>query len=123
MQSTPELFIVVIIKTSKDSTGVFCFWINPMQAILGTSGYTSASEMSEREEKIKKEVKTDEYGNVKKEEVRREVSTKSEAERDLEDTGDKIKAGAKAMGAKMEDPDRDLGAQYEKKKAEEKLKE
>ena len=34
------------------------------------SGYTSASEMSEREEKIKKEVKTDEYGNVKKEEDR-----------------------------------------------------
>jgi hypothetical protein len=54
--------------------------------------------------------------------VRREVDTKSEAERDLEDAGDKMKAGAKAMGAKMEDPDRDLGAQYEKKKAEEKLK-
>jgi hypothetical protein len=78
---------------------------------------------NEREgRKIKKEVKTDEYGNVRKEEVRREVSTKSEAERDLEDAGDKMKAGAKAMGAKMEDPDRDMGAQYEKKKAEEKLK-
>ena len=45
---------------------------------------------------------------------------KGQAERDLEDTGDKIKAGAKAVGAKMEDPDRDLGTQYEKKKAEEK---
>jgi hypothetical protein len=78
--------------------------------------------MSEREEKIKREVKTDEYGNVTKEEVRREVDTKSEAEQDLEDAGDKIKAGAKAMGAKMDDPDRDMGAQYEKKKAEEKLK-
>jgi hypothetical protein len=78
--------------------------------------------LAEREEKIKREVKTDEYGNVKKEEVRREVDTKSEAERDLEDAGDKMKAGAKAMGAKMEDPDRDLGAQYEKKKAQEKLK-
>ena len=77
--------------------------------------------MAEREEKIKREVKTDEYGNVKKEEVSREVDTKSEAERDLGDAGDKIKAGAKAMGAKMEDPDRDLGTQYEKKKAEEKL--
>jgi hypothetical protein len=93
-----------------------------MQAILSMSGYASALEMSEREEKIEKEVKTDEYGNVRKEEVRREVSTKSEAERDLEDAGDKMKAGAKAMGAKMEDPDRDMGAQYEKKKAEEKLK-
>jgi hypothetical protein len=83
---------------------------------------TSASKMSEREEKIKKEVKTDEYGNVRKEEVRREVNTKSEAERDLEDAGDKMKAGARAMGAKMDDPDRDLGTQYKKKKAEEKLK-
>jgi len=79
--------------------------------------------MGEREEKIKREVKTDEYGNVKKEEVRREVDTKSEAKGDLKDVGDKMKAGAKAMGAKMEDPDRDMGAQYEKKKAEEKLKE
>ncbi len=70
---------------------------------------------------IKKEVKTDEYGNVRKEEVKREVDTKSEAEQDLEDAGDKMKAGARAMGAKMEDPDRDVGAQYEKKKAEEKL--
>ena len=78
--------------------------------------------MSEREEKVKREVKTDEYGNVTKEEVRREVDTKSEAEQDLGDAGDKIKAGARAMGAKMDDPDRDLGAQYEKKKTEEKLK-
>jgi hypothetical protein len=29
---------------------------------------------------------------------------------------------SKQAGAKMEDPDRDMGAQYEKKKAEEKLK-
>ena len=78
--------------------------------------------MAEREEKIKREVKTDEYGNVKKEEVKREVDTKSEAKQDFEDAGDKIKAGAKAMGSKMEDPDRDMGTQYEKKKAEEKLK-
>ena len=73
------------------------------------------------EKEIKKEVKTDEYGNVRKEEVKREVDTKSEAERDLKDAGDKMKAGAKAMGAKMKDPDRDMGAQYEKNKAEEKL--
>jgi hypothetical protein len=78
--------------------------------------------MAEREEKIKREVKTDEHGNVTKEEVKREVDTKSEAKQDLEDAGDKMKAGAKAMGAKMEDPDRDMGAQYEKKKAEERLK-
>ena len=73
------------------------------------------------EKEIKKEVRTDENGNVRKEEVKREVHTKSEAKRDLEDAGDKMKAGAKAMGAKMKDPDRDMGAQYEKKKAEEKL--
>lgn len=73
------------------------------------------------EKEIKKEVKTDEYGNVRKEEVKREVDTKSEAKGDLQDAGDKMKAGAKAMGAKMEDPDRDMGAQYEKKKTEEKL--
>ena len=78
--------------------------------------------MAEREEKVKREVKTDEYGNVRKEEVKREVDTKSEVKQDLEDAGDKMKAGAKAMGAKMEDPDRDTGAQYEKKKAEERLK-
>ncbi len=93
-----------------------------MQSILSTSGYICTSEMAEREEKIKREVKTDEYGNVRKEEVKREVDTKSGAEQDLEDAGDKMKAGAKAMGAKMKDPDRDMGAQYEKKKAEEKLK-
>jgi hypothetical protein len=73
------------------------------------------------EKEIKKEVRTDENGNVRKEEVKREVDTKSEAKRDLEDAGDKMKAGAKAMGAKMKDPDRDMGAQYEKNKAEEKL--
>jgi hypothetical protein len=77
--------------------------------------------MAEREEKIKREVKTDEYGNVSKEEVKREVDTKSEAKQDLEDAGDKMKAGAKAMGAKMKDPDRDMGAEYEKKKSEERL--
>jgi len=78
--------------------------------------------MADREEKIKREVKTDEYGNVREEEVKREVDTKSGVKQDLEDAGDKMKAGAKAMGAKMEDPDRDMGAQYEKKKAEERLK-
>jgi hypothetical protein len=93
-----------------------------MQAYLSISEQYHILEMAEREEKIKREVKTDEYGNIRKEEVTREVDTKSEAKQDLEDAGDKMKAGAKAMGAKMEDPDRDIGAQYEKKKAEEKLK-
>jgi hypothetical protein len=93
-----------------------------MLANLSTSIEYNFSVMAEREEKIKREVKTDEYGNVRKEEVKREVDTKSEVKQDMEDAGDKMKAGAKAMGAKMEDPDRDIGAQYEKKKAEERMK-
>ena len=40
-----------------------------------------------------------------------------------EDVGldDKIKAGAKALGKKMEDPDRDTGAEYEAEKAKERV--
>ena len=85
--------------------------MKPVQATLSTSEFNFASEMAEREEKIKREVKTDEYGNVRKEEVKREVDTKSEAKQDMEDAGDKMKAGAKAMGAKIKDPDRDMCAQ------------
>ncbi len=73
------------------------------------------------EKEVKKEVKTDEYGNVRKEEMKREVDTESGVKGEMKDAGDKMKAGAKAVGAKMEDPDRDTGAQYEKKKTEEKL--
>jgi hypothetical protein len=40
-----------------------------------------------------------------------------------EDVGldDKIKAGARAMGKKMEDPDRDTGAEYETEKSKERV--
>ena len=40
-----------------------------------------------------------------------------------EDVGldDKIKAGAKAVGKKIEDPDRDTGAEYEAEKAKERV--
>lgn len=48
--------------------------------------------------------------------------TESEARRDAEDVADKIKAGAKALGKKVEDPDRDLGTEYEKEKLKEKTK-
>jgi hypothetical protein len=57
-----------------------------------------------------------------KKETRYEVSRKSEGEKDVEDAGDKIKAGAKALGKKVEDPDRDLGTEYEKEKFKEKTK-
>ncbi|MGG6459801.1 MAG: hypothetical protein ACM3JQ_00070 [Candidatus Eiseniibacteriota bacterium] len=50
-----------------------------------------------------------------------EVNRKSETERDLEDAGDKIKAGAKAVGNKIKDPDKDLGTEYDKEKFKEKV--
>jgi hypothetical protein len=50
-----------------------------------------------------------------------EVSRKSETERGLEDVGDKIKAGAKAVGNKIKDPDKDLGTEYDKEKLKEKV--
>lgn len=48
--------------------------------------------------------------------------TKNDTQRDLEDAGAKMKAGAKAIGSKISDPDRDLKAEYEQKKAEERAK-
>lgn len=50
-----------------------------------------------------------------------EVNRKSETGRDLEDAGDKIKAGAKAVGNKIKDPDKDLGTEYDKEKFKEKV--
>lgn len=47
------------------------------------------------------------------------VDRKGETEQDLENAGDKIKAGAKALGKKIEDPDRDLGTEYNKEKFKE----
>ncbi len=45
--------------------------------------------------------------------------SESEARRGVEDAGDKIKAGAKAIGKKAEDPNRDLETEYEKEKFKE----
>jgi hypothetical protein len=39
----------------------------------------------------------------------------------LEDAGDKVKAGAKATGNKLADPDRDIDTEYQKEKIKEKL--
>lgn len=55
-----------------------------------------------------------------KKETKYEVNTKGEAIRIQKDTGDKIKAGAKAVGNKIKDPDRDLESEYEKEKLWEK---
>lgn len=57
-----------------------------------------------------------------KKETTYKVDRKNEAEKDLEDAGDKIKAGARALGKKVEDPDRDLGTEYEKEKLKEKAR-
>ena len=36
----------------------------------------------------------------------------------MESIGNKMKAGAKAMGSKMKDPDKDLKTEYNKRKEE-----
>ena len=40
---------------------------------------------------------------------------------DTKDAADKMKAGAKAVGKKVEDPDRDAGTEYNKEKVKEKV--
>jgi hypothetical protein len=40
---------------------------------------------------------------------------------DAKDAGDKMKAGAKAAGKKVEDPDRDASTEYNKEKVKEKV--
>ena len=47
--------------------------------------------------------------------------TKTDTEEELEDAGDKVKAGAKAFGKKVADPDKDLESEYEKEKIKEKM--
>ena len=48
--------------------------------------------------------------------------SESEARRGVQGAGDKIKAEAKAIGKKAEDPNRDLGTEYEKEKFKEKTR-
>jgi len=54
-------------------------------------------------------------------ETKYKVENKSDAERDVENAGDKIKASAKAVANKIKDPDRDLGTEYEKEKIKEEI--
>jgi hypothetical protein len=61
----------------------------------------------------------DEY-KVKKE-VKFDVDKKGDTEKGLEDASDKIQAGAKALGKKITDPDKDLGDEYQKEKIKEKM--
>jgi hypothetical protein len=46
---------------------------------------------------------------------------KTDTEEKLEDAGDKVKAGAKAFGKKVADPDKDLESEYQKEKIKEKM--
>ena len=49
-------------------------------------------------------------------EVKAKVDTKSNTEQDLENAGDKIKAGAKAVANKIKDPNRDLSTEIRDRK-------
>jgi hypothetical protein len=49
------------------------------------------------------------------------VERKSGAERDMDNAAYKVKAGAKSMGKKVTDPDRDPETEYDLDKAKEKL--
>lgn len=55
--------------------------------------------------------------------IKKETEYKVDSETDYDDSdegaGDKIKAGLKAVGKKIQDPDRDLETEYEKEKAKE----
>jgi len=48
-------------------------------------------------------------------------SPQVQTKKDTKNAVDKIKAGAKAVGNKIKDPDRDLGTEYEKEKIKEKI--
>ncbi len=47
---------------------------------------------------------------------------KRESKNPLEEAGDKLKAGAKAVGNKLGDTDKDTGTEYKKEKLKEDLK-
>ena len=47
---------------------------------------------------------------------------KRESKNALEEAGDKLKAGAKAVGNKLDDTDKDTGTEYKKEKLKEDLK-
>jgi len=60
-------------------------------------------------------------GEIVEKKTEYRVDRKGEAERDLEDAGDELKVGAKAVANKVDNPDRDLETEYQKEKIKEKL--
>ncbi len=59
--------------------------------------------------------------DVEEKKVEYKVERKSGATHDMDDAAEKVKAGAKAMGKKVSDPDRDLGTEYNVEKAKERI--
>ena len=56
----------------------------------------------------------------RKDDVQEDVGDTAEnVEDSLDEAGDKMKAGAKAMASKISDPDRDMGTEYDKEKLKE----
>lgn len=53
--------------------------------------------------------------------VEYKVERKGGGADDMDNAVDKVKAGAKAMGKKVTDPDRDLGREYNVEKSKERL--
>ena len=53
--------------------------------------------------------------------LKQNQTLKTDTEEDLENAGDKIKAGTKAVANKIKDPDKDLGTEYDKEKVKEKV--
>lgn len=63
------------------------------------------------------------WGDPREATVRTETAeVKSDTQRGMEEMGDKMKAGAKAATEKVAHPEKDLGTEYEQKKAEERAK-
>lgn len=60
-------------------------------------------------------------GDYKIEEETKYEVGKTDTEEELEDAGDKVKAGAKAFGKKVADPDKDLENEYHKEKIKEEM--
>jgi hypothetical protein len=61
--------------------------------------------------------------NISKDHLRQNTNLDThDTENNLDDLGDKIKAGSKAMKKKIKDPDKDLQAEYTKEKFKEDTK-
>ncbi|CAN5834296.1 hypothetical protein BH23THE1_BH23THE1_36510 [soil metagenome] len=61
----------------------------------------------------------DNYYDEDTEIKRKAENTSNETKDTFEEGGDKIKAGANAMGNKIKDPDKDLDTEYDKEKMKE----